>query len=206
MTLKNKHNVTLRGVHCVDTPLELPPYAKKLKRTVTSLLVLYFVFLFTPELQARDAALWLARSCVGEANFDSAETGECAALLHVYAKRARLARVTIYTAVRKYSAAVKPRKTHPRPWVLQLDRNGTKPKKWPGQKKKWSSVESMWFDVLWLCDDFLKGKIANPVPNADHYGSKIDEWRAVQQRWRKLKVPHNFKNQFWNINVKRKRN
>jgi len=163
------------------------------------------ILLFSPLSQARDVALWLARSCVGEANFDSAETGECAALLHVYAKRARLARKTIYEAVRKYSAAVKPRKNHPRPWVLQLNRNATQPKRWPKYKKKWLSVEYLWLDVLWLCDDFLKGKVTNPVPEADHYGSRVDEWRAVQQKWRKLKVPRTFKNQFWNINVRRKK-
>jgi len=169
------------------------------------IIILLVVLFFSPGLQARDVGLWLARSCVGEANFDSAETGECAALLHVYAKRARITNKTIYEIVRAYSAAVKPRKRHPRPWVLQLNRNGTRPKKWPGQKKKWSSVEHLWFDVLWLCDDFLKGKVSNPVPDADHYGSKIDEWRAVQQHWRKLRVPREFKNMFWNINVKRKK-
>lgn len=120
-----------------------------------------------------DVALWLARSCVGEANWDSAKTGECAAILHIYARRARKLDWTILRVVKRYSAAVKRRKSHPRPWVLNLNREATEPRGWP-QRLIWKRSQLQWLDILDLADNFLLGLVPDPLPQADHYGGPLD--------------------------------
>lgn len=98
---------------------------------------------------------------------------------------------------KKYSAAVKPRPSHPRKWVLHLSRDLKKPKHWNDVNQRWSAVRVLWMEMLWLCDDFLAGKVPDPLPKADHYGDRSDADRARRAGWHKLKT--NYNNIFWSI-------
>ena len=144
-----------------------------------------------------DVGLWLARSCVGEGGWESARSGECAAILHVYRKRAELSGRSVLTVAKKYSAAIKRRKNRPNPWVLHLNREGTQPEHWPSKKSKWEKHTSMWTEVLELADSFLLGDVQDPVPDADHYGCKVDHRRAMRAGWWKIKTK--FRNNFYSI-------
>jgi hypothetical protein len=130
-----------------------------------------------------DTAVWLARSCVGEAGWQAAESGECAAIWHIYAKRALATERPVLRVAKKYSAAIK-RGPHSRPWVLELDRDGRKPKGWPRQLM-WRRYTDRWFHTLALADLFLEGRIEDPLPSAQHYGGRMDRGLCLKT-WTKL--------------------
>lgn len=149
-----------------------------------------------------DVGLWLARSCAGEAGFDSGLTGECAAIMHLYLKRTKVSGFNMLKVVKKYSAAVKARPNHPRKWILKLSRDLKKPKGW-NERTRWLAVRSLWMELLWYCDDFLAGKVPDPLPKADHYGGSPDRDRARRAGWFKLKT--DFRNDFWSITDPKKK-
>lgn len=141
-----------------------------------------------------DEALWLARSCIGEAGWNAYSTGECAAIWHVYSKRGEInGKGTLWTA-RKYSSAIK-RGSHQRnKWVMHL--NGTeRPRKWP-RNLNWSKYRERWIKTLSHAKDFVSGVVADPLPVAVHYGSRIDRHRA-KNNWRIVDAP--FRNLYWRV-------
>lgn len=69
---------------------------------------------------ANDDALWLARSCVGDAGCNAWDTGECAAILHIYKKRAEKTSETVVSMASRYSAAIKRFDGRKNNWVLGL--------------------------------------------------------------------------------------
>jgi hypothetical protein len=141
-----------------------------------------------------DTALWLARSAIGECGWDCSETGEAAAIWHVYAKRGIINnKGTLWTA-RKYSAAIKRGKHQRNKWVVHL--SGTeKPLKWP-PNLDWGKYCARWIATLEHAKAFIAGEVADPLPDAVHYGSRIDAWRAGKN-WRRVKAP--FRNWFWRV-------
>lgn len=159
---------------------------------------------FASEPHQPDTALWLARSCVGEAGFDSASSGECAAILSIYRKRLKPTGLSLYKVVRKYSAAIKPYHNRRHKWVMYLTRDLTQPKHWPEEKATWRRYRNRWQEMLVLCDDFMKGRIKDPLPQADHYGGVMDRINGVKEGWHMLKT--DYRNDFWAIKKpKRKR-
>jgi hypothetical protein len=148
------------------------------------------------ESSEQDVALWLARSCVGEAGWDSYSTGECAALMHVYLKRSRIGNLTLLEATRKYSGATKKRRNHPRKWLFGLDRSDSEPEGWP-QHLSWSQYSDQWLNMVDHADAFLDGLVADPMPEADHYGSIYDHHRAVRMGWWEMKT--DFRNRFYSV-------
>jgi hypothetical protein len=133
-----------------------------------------------------EAALWLARSCIGEAGWQSAESGECAAIMWVYAKGARNKGRSVLRQARLYSSAIK-RGSHSRAWVFGLNRTCTKPLGWP-HHLRWDRYADRWRYTLALADLFLRDRILDPLPTAEHYGGRMD--RDLDPRvWRRLKTP-----------------
>lgn len=180
------------------------------KRFLTLILLVLFVVLINMAWDAngaerhskKDVGLWLARSCVGEAGFDAVRTGECAAILNIYKKRAAVTGLSIYKVVRRYSAAVKPGANHNRKWVLGLSRDLKKPAHW-GKNLRWHVSRDLWGATLDHCDDFLAGKVPDPLPMADHYGGRMDRHLAMREGWHRLRT--NYRNEFWSVkNPKRK--
>lgn len=157
----------------------------------------------TAEAGKPDVGLWLARSCVGEAGFNSVHSGECAAILNIYLKRTKAINFSMYKVVRKYSAAVKNHTKHNRRWIFHMNRDLKKPQHWNDVSQRWSVVRSRWMEMLWLCDDFLAGKVPDPLPDADHYGDRSDADRARRAGWYRLKS--DYKNIFWSINDPKKK-
>jgi len=145
----------------------------------------------------KDVALWVARSCVGEAGFDSGESGECAAIAHIYRKRTKVTQFNLYQVTRRYSAAIKKGPHQKRKWVFYLCRDLKKPKYW-SKGLHWPNYRDKWASILKLCDDFIAGKVLDPIPHADHYGGRMDRHRAKKWNWYKLDTP-DFKNHFWSV-------
>ena len=139
--------------------------------------------------QHTDVGLWLARSCVGEAGFTSLETGECAAIMHIYKKRSSGSRKSIYKTARRYSAALKP-VSNPQyrinnTWILSLRRNLQKPYNW-NPRLRWNPHKILWRRMLIHADDFLKGRVTDPVPTAVHYGGNMDRGNLSPRYWRRI--------------------
>jgi hypothetical protein len=123
--------------------------------------------------------------------------------MHVYKKRAKLSRAkTLYDIARKYSAAIKRRDDHPNPWVLYLDRAGTKPKHWH-PRLSWKHHLIWWELMLEHVDDFLAGKVKDPLPSAMHYGGRMDKYRLSAAAWRRISAP--YLNIFYEVRRGRKR-
>ncbi len=139
--------------------------------------------------------VWLARSCVGESGFFNTE--ECIAIAWVYATRAKEAGWPFIKMTKKYSAALKRHKRHRRPWIFQLNASGRKPKSWP-DGVMWSRYKGPWLDILAALDEWQAGKMPNPVPGANHFGSPEDERASVKVRgWLKMDTPDDFENLFF---------
>ena len=141
------------------------------------------LLLSLPAHAARDAVgLLLARSCGGEAGLASIESGECAAILHVYLKRAALRGGTLAATVRAYSAAVKRRHGHPNAWIIDLDRTLERPARWP-RGLRWSVARPLWGRALDFAEAFLRGEVPDPLPAALHFGGRMDRGRLSAASW-----------------------
>jgi hypothetical protein len=126
--------------------------------------------------QETDDGLWAARSCVGEAGFQSWVTGECAAMVWIYKKRANINGLGFYKTMRMYSGAIKKHPGHSRPWVFGLNRDGTKPADWP-ERLDWTRYRNDWLQTLETADKAISGEIPDPLPGALHYGGYCDRHR-----------------------------
>ena len=141
-----------------------------------------------------DLALWLARSCVGEAGWNSADTGECAAIAWVYHKRSyNFPRRDYFKTMMEYSAAIKPDPR--RPWIRRLTRRGDRP---PLLETNiyWGKHQKKWFKVLEVADNFFRGRVTDPCPDCLHYGGHFDKKRMDLTIWRVAKTP-DFNNLFF---------
>jgi hypothetical protein len=158
------------------------------------LVPLVMATLLRPTEPPSETALWLARSCIGEAGWDAAERGECAAIWHVYHRRSQLLGWPLLRVVKRYSAAVKPG-SHSRPWVRALTRDGAKPRGWD-RRMKWGRYRDRWYQTLALADLFVAGRVADPLPAAGHYGGPMD--RGLNPRvWVRIDTGGRFANWFY---------
>jgi hypothetical protein len=122
--------------------------------------------------------LALARACVGEAGWDSADSGECAAVTFVHLKRARDTGADPARTVQKYSAALK---TGKHTWIRGLSLDGRRPKTFP-RNLNWDAVHApRWQKVLDTVRGILDGRILDPCPESEIYGSRQD-WEI--KTWR----------------------
>ncbi len=123
------------------------------------------------------ARLLLAQSCVGEAGFRSATTGECAAIGWVYAKRVRQMRragrsITYARMVRLYSQPIRLRRHL---WIVSLREDLEQPRGWPRRWPDWDEhFREQWQAVLDEVDRFARGEIEDPCPRANHFGAVTD--------------------------------
>lgn len=123
---------------------------------------------------------WLGRSCVGEAGFENYH--ECIAIAWVYATRWREVKgASLEQVIKKYSAAIKSKSTHRRPWILDLNIAGVKPAKWPSSLS-WRVHRPLWLRILSELDHWAAGNRPNPVPTANHYGGPMDKPRGAWVR------------------------
>lgn len=157
--------------------------------------ILLIFMMLAPNFKGHDVALWLARSCVGEAGFDAADTGECTAIAHVYAKRVHISRIPYYKMIRKYSAAVSDQRR--RPWINQLNRACARPKGF-GKNLKWERYQERWKRTLDTADSFFRGELSDPTPTAKHYGGWIDRHNLDPRVWKRI-PDTGFRNYFYEM-------
>jgi len=139
--------------------------------------------------------VWLARSCVGESGFTAVD--ECMAIAWIYAKRSHLVRWSLLKMIRRYSAATKPHEVHRRPWLFELTAKAEKPEHWP-DSLRWKRHKKAWLNLLSKLDEWKRGGIPDPLPEADHYGSYRDANQSRYVRtWERLDAP-GFKNLYFN--------
>lgn len=142
-----------------------------------------------------DTALWLARSCVGEAGWDAYSTGECAAIWHVFRKRGDAAGTGTLDVAMKYSSPIKKGAHRRNRWVMGLG-GEERPPGWP-PGASWERYRDKWERTLEQAEMFVAGNVDDPLPVAMHFGSVIDEWN-VQHNWKRLKSP-GFRNRFYSV-------
>jgi hypothetical protein len=158
---------------------------KPIPALIIFLAIFSFCGLVTSAHADPDVGLWLARSCIGEGTWDSAKTTECAAIAYVYKKRMRFNNLSYYKNMRLYSSALKKKKRNINRWVRHMNRDLSKPKYWPSNVR-WAKYRPYFEAALKVADDFLLGKVKDPLPNAVHYGCLLDDYRAKNAGWIKL--------------------
>lgn len=122
-------------------------------------------------MQKNQTAVLLAQSCVGEAGFNSVANNECGAIAHIYLKLSKQKQRPLRVVIWQYSAALK---THKRKWIRHLNTRGKRPKFWP-KNLRWKPLyRRKWKRVLTYCKKFVAGQVPDPLPNAIHYGGKMD--------------------------------
>lgn len=126
-------------------------------------------------------ALTLARMVAGETGPD--ELDVATAQIGVIARRAALRRTSIGTMARLYSAALR----HPtRPWVLHLEDRRRAPAAWP-DRASWTAYRPRFAELVLHVERVLAGDVADPCPNADHFGSAaLDGHRAARAGWARV--------------------
>lgn len=145
------------------------------------------------------AAIWGARSCVGEAGWGSWR-GECRAILGVYVARWRAMQgearpgLTLVRVIRAYSSAVKRGEWHRRPWIFGLAASLDRPRGWP-LAAAWRSHRDDWGHVLANSHAFLEGLTQTPCPGAQHYGNRTTDGRPRGHVRVQCSVPT--RNRFW---------
>lgn len=144
--------------------------------------------------QKPDLGLWLARACVGEAGWKSFQTGECAAIAHIFHKRSyNHHRRSYFKSMVDYSAALRVGyKT--RPWLKHLNRAGNRPRMLESNVS-WSIHHPLWVKTLDFADRFFKGQIPDPTPKALHFGGVMDVVNMDPLVWKQIDTP--FRNKFW---------
>lgn len=127
----------------------------------------------------------LAMSCIGEAGWDSHETGECVAIIHVYLKRRDVQRdvlqrpVGLGETVRAYSMAVR---RNSRRWVKQIDRkcaaryNRSDRYLWHRTLPGWAMSRCEHYKATKaVALDVLYGRTPDPYPEYIHFGGWFDK-------------------------------
>ncbi len=144
------------------------------------------------------AKVWLARSCIGEAGFHSPD--ECIAIAWVYATRTMQKQVDFTYMVQQYSAPLKRLKNrvHKRVWIFHLNAEGTRPRHWP-KHLRWKPYREKWIALLNTLDSWAQGHKPNPLPGANHFGSRTDKPGTY---WVRLKTPDGFRNRFYRAKQK----
>ena len=152
--------------------------------------------------------VWAARSVIGEAGWGSPQrpheiANEWVSIVQVYAVRYQEVRQEgmnwpLVKIIRKYSAAVKQRSTHVRPWILSIGLDCVKPKHWP-KELKWKSVHKPICERAFLVlDRWANGDIKTLTPQANHYGGAMDAYVAEQVRkWKRVPAPEYYGNKFY---------
>lgn len=118
------------------------------------------------------ARLALARSCVGEAGWGAAESGECAALAYLYARRWRQARrrypaMTFERLIVAYSAPLSdPTPSRRAIWVRAM----------PGSLRgSLGRFRGAWARTLAMVDKWAAGGVQrDPCPGSMHFGGDMD--------------------------------
>lgn len=121
---------------------------------------------------SQEVIVWSARSCYAEATWSQAD---CAALLHVIAKRANKYRWSFLKMLKAYSVKNWVQSDHGK--VARTLRLGANPR----QDERWNSN---WFDLVTHVVDVLQGRVVDPCPTADHWAAKYYHPRTPMRRVR----------------------
>ena len=119
-----------------------------------------------------DAALWQARSCVGEVGWTDLDA--CDAMTWVHIKRASARGFALRTMIREYSAPVRRAHRRPplRPWVVELEPTGPAPRSWT--RSSWPRAQAAFRRVLERVEKVLAGEVPDPCPDVMHHGGPRD--------------------------------
>ncbi len=140
----------------------------------------------------------LARVCVGEAGFDSTETGDCTAIVLTLRRRAIRRRVSVVRMAELYSTRHFDRdRDDARAWIAGLIYSAERPQAWP-ENLRWARYRPRWIAVLRHVRAVLRGEVPDPCPAADHWGMRhgIDWERAQRAGWREVSCGET-RNAFW---------
>jgi hypothetical protein len=127
--------------------------------------------------------LALSQALVGEANFTA--TNDHAAIAHVLQRRATqrgvsLARMCqLYVSVLRQRSGVYVVNTPRAMWIRGLTLDATKPEAWPANQS-WAANAPRWLAVIATARAAIAGTLANPCPEAEHWGGDMDHvWRGL---------------------------
>lgn len=115
------------------------------------------------------AALWQARSCVGEVLYDDLEA--CTAMAYVHLRRSRIRGTTFSSTVRAYSSPLKA--GSPQSWVRMLHPTAPRPRKWR-RTASYRRAQQRFVPVLRHVEAVLRDEVDDPCGNTQplHHGAR----------------------------------
>lgn len=150
---------------------------------------------------SKEAKLWLSRSVIGEAGWR--RFGEYSAIAWVYATRSEhSSRYTFLRMIKRYSAAVRRPGRSRNPWLFELGLDAKRPPSWPIDPVTrygpvWRVHKAAWVETLQWADEWAAGKHPNTCPGANHFGGRMDVYRAVAARWKRIRCTVETGNRFY---------
>lgn len=143
-----------------------------------------------------DAALWSARSCVGELGWRDHQA--CAAIVHVHARRAAQRHETLVATTRAYSRPVSERAPAHRRWVLELTTDPEPPPSWP-EGPRWARHRDAFAAMLEHVRGVLTGRHGDPCAHEapTHHGGHMDALRMRVGGWVRAACLPRARQRFW---------
>lgn len=143
-----------------------------------------------------DTAVLMARLRVAELDFRAGLRAETAAMYWIVRRRAELRGKGYRDALIAYSGdRLEPPDDdedpeRSRPWLAYLDASGEPPRHWPPHVRWYPYRDGQMRAYVDLAEDWLRGRVGDPCPEADHWGSSSPELpdvgRAERAGWRRV--------------------
>ena len=126
--------------------------------------------------------LFLAQTCVAEIGFVRPAT-ECQLMIEINARNARASGVSVENYTRRFNAYWRSTvQRRARPWIVELDADGTKPPSWP-KDARWSRYRPAWLAYLRTVKAVLgrynSGTYKPLCRRANDYGGRCDDPRGA---------------------------
>lgn len=109
----------------------------------------------------------LAAAVVGESGWNA--TVDHAAIPWRLHARWRAVGGTFEEVILRYCRALSGK----RPWLLQLNAQGTRPSGWPANAR-WSKHKAKWLKIHARIGAWARGEVPDPCPTAVHFGGGMD--------------------------------
>lgn len=145
------------------------------------------VLVSTCEAEAQGTAeTTLARMAIGESDWNARDQS---AVLHVVARRAARAGVSVEQMSLRYSSVFAGKPTPRKRWVLAIESSCEQPTAWP-KHLRWDRYRARCLATFERVQRFLRGELPDPCRGrANHFGSAtiaVDVERAARAGWRRV--------------------
>lgn len=158
------------------------------------ILIILFISLIGFNIQAKDHdnGLLLAMSLWGECGVDCSAV-EKNIIYNIYVKKQAVGGWGLRRVILNYSGVMKKRKGHPKPWILRLNRDLTKPDRW-NPEASWPKHKDKWDRLLESADYLIEHNPPDECPECTEFCGRFERHIA---HWSLTEVKLKLRNLYW---------